>query len=90
LASHNLGERTRKEDLARQIAQRDRIDQGLVCVFAVFELSRTFSLVWKERASFVQSTRQKCLQLYYYFMDRELELIHVKLRTWFPFRCRST
>ena len=48
-----LGERTRKEDLARQIAQRDRIDEGLVCVFAVLELSRTFSLVWKEHASFV-------------------------------------
>ncbi len=81
-----LGERTRKEDLARQIAERDRIDEGLVCVLAVLEMSRTFSVVWKERSSFVQSTRRKCLQLYYYFMDRELGLIHVKLQTWFPFQ----
>src|SRR5467141_274854 len=81
-----LGERTRKEDLARQIAERDGIGDGLVCVFALLELSRTFSLVWKEHASFVQSTRRKCLQLYYYFMDRELGLIHVKLQTWFPFQ----
>ena len=58
----------------------------MVCVFAVLELSRTFSLVWKERASFVQSTRRKCLQLYYYFRDRELGLIHVKLQSWFPFQ----
>jgi hypothetical protein len=66
-------------------AERDRIDEGLVCVFALLEMSRTFSLTWKERTSFVQSTRRKCLQLYYYFMDRELGLIHVKLQTWFPF-----
>jgi hypothetical protein len=81
-----LGERTRKEDLARQIAERDGIGDGLVCVFALLELSRRFSVVWKERGSFVQSTRRKCLQLYYYFMDRELGLIHVKLQTWFPFQ----
>src|SRR6266581_9646251 len=81
-----LGERTRKEDLARQIAKRDGIDEGLICVFALLEVSRTFSVVWKERSSFVQSTRRKCLQLYYYFRDRELGLIHVKLQSWFPFQ----
>src|SRR6266571_3758875 len=81
-----LGERTRKEDLARQIAQRDQIDEGLVCVFALLELSRTFSVVWKEGTSSVQSSRRKCLQLYYYFMDRDLGLIHVRLQTWFQFQ----
>src|SRR5712692_4681247 len=39
-----LGERTRKEDLARQIANRDGIDEGLICVFALLEVSRTFSV----------------------------------------------
>ena len=81
-----LGERTRKEHLARQIASRDGIAEGLICVFSLLEVSRTFSVVWKERGSFVQSARRKCLQLYYYFMDRELGLIHVKLQTWFPFQ----
>jgi len=81
-----FGERTRKEDLARQIAVRDGINKGLVCVFTVLELSRTFSLVWKERKPFVQSTKRKCLHLYYYFMDPELGLIHVRLQTWFPFQ----
>jgi len=81
-----LGERTRKEHLARQIASRDGIAEGLICVFSLLEVSRTFSVVWKERGSFVQSARRTCLQLYYYFMDRELGLIHVKLQTWFPFQ----
>ena len=39
---------TRKEDLARPIAARDRIAEGLVCVFSVLGPCRTFSLVWKD------------------------------------------
>jgi hypothetical protein len=31
-----------------------------------------------------QSARRKCLHLYFYFMDRHLGLIHVRLQTWFP------
>ncbi len=41
-----FGERTRKEDLARQLAERDGIQEGLVCVFATVEPCRTFSLRW--------------------------------------------
>ena len=76
---------TRKEDLARQIAERDGITEGLVCVFSVLEPCRTFSLVWKEAHPFVQPAWRKCLHLYFYFLDRQLGLIHVKLQTWFPF-----
>ncbi|MFQ5521009.1 MAG: hypothetical protein ACE5FK_06400 [Candidatus Methylomirabilia bacterium] len=79
-----FGERTRKEDLARQLAERDGIQDGLVCVFAVVEPCRTFSLRWREGSAFIQSARRKCLSLYYYFMDRDLGLIHVRLQTWFP------
>jgi hypothetical protein len=79
-----FGERTRKEDLARQLAERDGITEGLVCVFATVEPCRTFSLRWREGAAFIQSARRKCLILYYYFMDRDFGLIHVRLQTWFP------
>ncbi|MGH7320328.1 MAG: hypothetical protein ACRELA_11990 [Candidatus Rokuibacteriota bacterium] len=37
-----FGERTRKDELARQLAERDGIQEGLVCVFAVVEPCRTF------------------------------------------------
>ena len=76
---------TRKEELARQIAARDGITEGLVCVFSVLEPCRTFSLVWKEAHPFVQPAWRKCLHLYFYFLDRQLGLIHVKVQTWFPF-----
>jgi len=76
---------TRKEDLARQIAEQDGITEGLVCVFSVLEPCRTFALVWKDTQPFVRPAQRKCLQLYFYFLDRQLGLIHVKLQTWFPF-----
>jgi hypothetical protein len=79
-----FGERTRKEDLARQVAERDGITEGLVCVFATVEPCRTFSLRWREGSAFIQSARRKCLILYDSFMDREFGLGHVRLQTWFP------
>jgi hypothetical protein len=75
----------KKRQPARQIAERDGITQGLVCVFSVLEPRRTFSLVWKNTSPSVRPARRKCLQLYSYFLDRHLGLIHVKLQTWFPF-----
>ena len=79
-----FGERVKKEDRARQRAERDGITEGLVCVFATVEPCRTFSLRWREGSAYIQSARRKCLILYYYFMDRDFGLIHVRLQTWFP------
>ena len=81
-----LAKPARKEELARELAVKDHIEEGLVCIFSVLEPCRSFSLVWKEGAPFIRPAKRKCLFLYYYFLDRELGLIHVKLQTWFPFR----
>jgi hypothetical protein len=75
---------TRKEELARQIAEKEGIEHGLVCVFSVLEPCRTFSFRFNKGRPFVQSSRRKCLFVYFYFMDRDFGLIHVKLQTWFP------
>jgi len=81
-----FGERVHKEQLARQIAERDGIQEGLICVFSTtLEPCRTFSIRWGD-ASYIQPAKRKCLFLYYYFMDRELGLIHVRIQTWFPLR----
>jgi hypothetical protein len=78
-----FGARVRKEQLAREIAERDGIQEGLVCVFSTLEPCRTFSIRWRD-ASYIQPAKRKCLFLYYYFMDREFGLIHVRVQTWFP------
>ena len=75
---------TRKEDLARKMAEKEGIKRGLVCVYSVLEPCRTFSFKFKNDRPFVQTARRKCLFIYFYFMDRKFGLIHVKLQTWFP------
>ena len=75
---------TRKEDLARKMAEKEGIQRGLICIYSVLEPCRTFSFRFEKGRPFVQSARRKCLFIYFYFMDRKFGLIHVKLQTWFP------
>jgi hypothetical protein len=76
-----------KEPLARMIAERDGIKQGLVCVFACVEPCRTFTPRWcADRDDLVmRSEIRQCKFLYFYFMDRDFGLMHVRLQSWFPF-----
>jgi hypothetical protein len=77
-----------KEQAARELAQRDGIQHGLVCIFSILENCRGFSFLFKkplpDQRPFVRSARRKCLHLYFYFMDRHFGLIHVRIQTWFP------
>ena len=79
-----LSSAIRKEDNARELAQHDGIEEGLVCIFSILEPCRTFSFRFQKGGPFVQSARRKCLHLYFYFMDRDFGLIHVRIQTWFP------
>ena len=77
----------RKEDLARQIAQRDSIESGLVCVLTAVEPCMTFS-VWRNREQKRLELRPrsaKCLHHYYYLMHPRLGPMHLRLQTWLPF-----
>jgi hypothetical protein len=74
----------RKEDLAKQIAERDHIEQGLICILSVLEPCRTFSFRSDKSKPFVASARRKCLFLYFYFIHRDFGLMHVRLQTCFP------
>ena len=63
-----LQEKVKKDELARQIAERDRIEDGLVCVLSVLEPCRTFSFRTEKGKPFVASAHRKCRFLYYYFI----------------------
>jgi hypothetical protein len=77
-----------KDQAAREMAQRDRIQHGLVCIFSIVEPCRSFSFRFAkprpDQRPFVKPARRKCLHLYFYFMDRHFGLIHVRIQTWFP------
>ena len=79
--------RTSKEDQARVIAARDRIDTGLICIFKSvepclsYEIHRNREKQWLE----LKLTERKCLHYYQYWMHPRLGLMHARIQTWFPF-----
>jgi hypothetical protein len=75
-----------KEDMARHIAERDGVEQGLICILSCVEPCQTYALR-KDREKkhlLLVPAQRKCLHLYFYFMDREFGMIHVRLQTWLP------
>ena len=76
-----------KEDLARQIAQRNAICEGLIVLFGAVEPCSSFS-VRGDRANrkiHLVLEQRKCTHLYHYYMHREFGLMHVRVQSWFPF-----
>jgi hypothetical protein len=75
-----------KEQIFKAIAQRDGIKEGLVCVLRCVEPCMGFTIRRKEAGGFgfVRQER-KCLHLYFYYLDRDLGLMHIRLATWLPF-----
>jgi hypothetical protein len=83
LASSSL----RKEDFARDIAERDGITEGLVCVLTAVEPCMTFTVGPNREAKRLElrSLQGKCLHQYFYLIDPRLGWLNVRLQTWFPF-----
>lgn len=75
----------RMEDNARALAEHDGITDGLVCIYGTLENCRTFRVRYGERGPELGTDVRRCLVLYYYLMDREFGLLHVKVQTWLPF-----
>jgi hypothetical protein len=76
-----------KEQLAREIMERDQIKKGLVCVFAAVEPCYSITVRGNRQTKKLElvSRFRKCKHLYFYFVDREFGLMHVRLQTWLPF-----
>ena len=65
-----------------------RSREGLVGILCVMEACPTFKLApATDRPGFV-SRKVPQRVLYYYFLDQELGLMHVRLQTWAPFTCQ--
>jgi len=78
--------RQKKEAVATAIAERDGITEGLVCILSCVEPCMSFCIRRDGSGRFgFRSQQRKCLHLYYYYLDREFGLMHVRLATWAPF-----
>jgi hypothetical protein len=77
----------RKEDVAGEIAERDGVNEGLVCVLSAVEPCLTFSVGPNREAKRLElrCEQRKCLHYYFYLLDPRLGWLNVRLQTWFPF-----
>jgi hypothetical protein len=79
--------RTSKEDAARQIQERDKVDSGLIAVFSCVEPCRRW-IARGNRATQKLELRLewgKCIHLYFYWLHEQLGFVHLRLQSWFPF-----
>jgi hypothetical protein len=78
---------TRKDMLAKEIAQRDGVEQGIVAVLSCVEACRAYRAVGNRQSRKLQLRLQesRCTHLYVYLIDEVLGWVHLRLQTWFPF-----
>jgi hypothetical protein len=77
-----------KDAWAKEQRQWNLIEEGLVGILCVMEACPTFKLApGKDRPCYVSRMVPQRV-LYYYFVDRDLGLLHVRLQTWAPFTCQ--
>jgi hypothetical protein len=76
-----------KEERAREIARRDGVTEGLICVLTSVDpcISYRVSRNREKKELELRCERMKCLHHYFYYLDRELGFLHLRLQTWFPF-----
>jgi hypothetical protein len=76
-----------KEAIATKIAERDGIQEGLICVLTCVEPCQSFAVRKNKKKQELElvGCPRKCLHLYFYWLDRNYGLMHLRLQTWVPF-----
>ena len=79
--------RVDKDAWAKEQLRLHPVVQGLIGILCVREVCSTFKLAYGDgRPHFVPAKVPQRV-LYYYFVDKELGFIHVRLQTWASFTC---
>src|SRR5271155_1215121 len=82
---HYLQGKVRKDKLVDGILRKRPILEGLICVLCCMECCPSFKLIYGKGCPRLVNTRRQQRVLYFYFLNPELGLIHIRLTTWFPF-----
>jgi hypothetical protein len=78
----------RKEEVVAKILAKRGDHPGLVHVISAMETCDSYQ-PWHDKQTgktFLRPDGGKCLHYYFYFMDADLGLIHLRVPTWCPFR----
>jgi len=76
-----------KEDVARAIARRDGIKEGLICVLTAVEPCWSYNVRSNRSAGLLELHHdyRKCQHLYHYQIHPVFGFMHARLQTWLPF-----
>jgi hypothetical protein len=77
--------RHRKEELIQEQIRDRRLSAGLVCVLCCQETCRTVKLRYGDGRPRLVFTNRPQRVLYFYSLDPQFGLRHVRVQTWFPF-----
>lgn len=78
----------RKEDRIHEILAQRGTHPGIVHIFKALETCTSFK-PWHDKRSgstYLRSDSGKCAHYYFYFIDPDLGLCHLRVPTWAPFR----
>ena len=70
-----------KDEIARAIATRRRVESGLVCALSSVELSPSF----EHRGTHLVRRMKPCQVLYQYQIHPQVGWMYARIQTWFPF-----
>jgi hypothetical protein len=74
---------TSKEELAREIAGRDGVKEGLVCVLTCVEPCWSYGMR-KWGSPSLKGGVRKCLHRYHYMIHPDFGWMHVRMQSWMP------
>jgi hypothetical protein len=85
------GNRTQhKDDLAKAIAERDGITEGIICLISGVEPCFSFQVRKRHESGKLELFRRerRCLHHYLYLIDAEFRFMHVRIQGWIPYECQ--
>jgi len=82
----------RKDELAREMAARDGITEGLIAVLSCVEPCMSYEIYRNREAKRLELVprERKCLQYYQYRIDPVFGFLGARIQTWFPFPIQIT
>jgi hypothetical protein len=76
-----------KDEYVRKVLADNPVKEGLICVLSCVEPCQSFGLRSDKESKLLllKSERRKCQHFYFYYLDRDFGVMHVRLQSWFPF-----
>ena len=79
--------RVRKEEIAHERQEREKIVNGLIGVWSCLEAGSSYRAHYNAQKGYpeLKNYQTRCKHLYFYFDHEEFGFMNIRLQTWFPY-----